>query len=272
MDFDVIVPHSGMMITVASLSGLWRRSLLAFADGGRDETSAVFWLQAEPHFADLRQPAGAPDFSHMRGMDDLTADDCAWLAKQQGFAGVFRQCDDCFEWVRMIDYCPPGPFKDIGRLYWKGDVLVEEGRDVPYVEHWHRDAPAGGPVAALVLAAPANGAAGCLVRAGADFFYARGRAAPIAAGANLAALVAAAPLEAARRLLDCEISQGRIEGRTWRISRSTLPFRVGDALGPGRAGDLLTVGDRAPAGEGVRTAWRIVEARGDTSALFDVSA
>jgi hypothetical protein len=259
-----------MMISVDSLSGLWRRSLLAFADGTRDETAAVAWLQADPHYADLRQPAGMPDFPHARGLDDLTAADCGWLARQQGFAGVFRHCNDCFEWVRVIDYCPPGPFKDIGRLYWNGDILVEEGRDVPYLEHWHRDAPPAGPVAALVLAAE-TGAPGCLVRAGVDFFYARGRLRPLAPGADLAALVAGATLEGARALLDCEISQGRIDSGAWLITRSTLPFRVGDTLAPALAGAVLTVGDRAASGGGARTAWRIAEARGDASALFDVS-
>jgi hypothetical protein len=84
-------------------------------------------------------------------------------------------------------------------------------------------------------------------------------------------LVAGATLEGARALLDCEISQGRIDSGAWRITRSTLPFRVGDTLAPALAGAVLTVGDRAASGGGARTAWRIAETRGDASALFDVS-
>jgi hypothetical protein len=274
MDFDVFLGHVAKMITVASLTGLWRRSLLVTADGKRDETTSVAWLQAHPHYADLRQPEGMPAFSPVSGLDDLSMADCRWLAAQQGFAGFFRRLDDGFEWVRMLDFCPPGPVKDIGRLYWDGDILVEEGRDVPYLEHWHRDPSRPvAPTASLVLAAPQSAAPGMLVRAGADFMYARGRPAPLPPGAELPVLVAAAPdLAAARRLLDCEISQGVVEGGAWRITRSTLPYRVGDDLAPQLTPAGVTVADRAASGAAGRTAWRSIEARGDTSAFFDASA
>jgi len=262
------------MITVDSLTGLWRRSLLVTADGERDETTNVAWLQARPHYVDLRQPDAMPDFSHLGGLNDLSVADCRWLATQQGFAGFFRKLDDCFEWVRLLDFCPPGPVKDIGRLYWDGDVLVEEGRDIPYLEHWHRDPQRPvAPTASLLLVAPSGEAQGMLVRAGADFMYARGRAAPLPPGADLAALVAAAPdLEAARHLLDCEISQGVVEAGTWRITRSTLPYRAGDDLAPRLTPDGISVADRAASGAACRTLWRSLESCGDTSVFFDVSA
>jgi hypothetical protein len=244
------------MITIPSLAGLWRRSLLAFPDGRADDTTSVAWLQAGLLYADLRQPAGMPDFSHAAGLNDLTMDDCRWLATQQGFAGQFREVDDCFEWVREMDFCPSGPFKDIGRLAWRGDVLVEEGRDVPYLEHWHRDEPAAAPVASLALTTPGAGARGVLVRAGAAFMYAAGRALPLPAGADLAELVAAAPgLSAARQLLNCEISLGKIEGTAWRITRSTLPFRRGDDLAPRMSGGSLSVAIRDDAGAAHRRDW-----------------
>jgi hypothetical protein len=256
------------MMSVASLVGQWRRSLLELPDGTRDVTTEVTWLQAHPHFADLRQPAGMPDFSHVAGLDDLTAEDCRWLATQLGFAGFFRRLDDGFEWVRLVDFWPPGPVKDIGRLSWEGDVLVEVGRDAPYLEHWHRDVSrAVVPAASFILSAVETAAPGLLVRVGASFMYARGRAAPLPAGASLAELVAAAPdVQAARVLLDCEISQGVIEDSGWRIVRSTLPYRVGDDLAPLLNADRVSVAGGAAG----RMAWQIIEAQGDVSGFFDV--
>jgi hypothetical protein len=260
------------MITVGSLAGEWHRSLLALPDGARDTTSIVTWLQAHPHFADLRQPPEMPDFSHARGLDDLTAEDCGWLATQQGFAGFFRRLDDGFEWVRLVDFCPPGPLKDIGRLYWDGDILVEEGRDAPYLEHWHRNAArAVTPAGSFLLEAPETAAPAILLRVGAGFMYARGRPAPLPQGDSLAGLVAAtADLPAARRLLDCEISHGMIAGAAWRITRSTLPFRVGGDLAPRLDGGVVQVAERAPSGVAGTRRWRVIEAAGDTSALFDI--
>lgn len=249
---------------VAYLNGLWRRSLLVTEDGVRDESSVVAWLQVGSMFADLRQPAGMPDLSHVAGLDDLGMAECLWLARQLGFAGTFRKVDDCFEWVRELDYQPAGAFKDIGRLSWEGDVLVEVGRDVAYLEHWHRDAPPASPRVALRLRAAEQ--PGFLLRLGGIFMFARGRAAALPAGEDLAACVAAAPdVAAARALVDCEISFGMVADGAWRIERSSLPFRVGDDLAPRwQAGGLVV------SGEGAHT-WRIAAAEGDTSTLFDVS-
>jgi hypothetical protein len=263
MDSDMEGCDCGGM-DVADLTGLWRRSLLSFPDGRRDESSAVAWLQAGRLFADLRQPAGMPDFSHVAGLHDLSREDCLWLAGQQAFAGTLRKLDDCVEWVRELDFQPEGPVKDIGRLFWDGDILVEEGRDVAYREHWHLDAPPASPCVALRLRAASR--LGFLVRLGGVFMYARGRPAALPAGADLAACVAAAPdLAAARALLDCEVSIGTVAG-AWRIERSTLPFRVGDDLAPRSQAGRLAVGDEAA------REWDVVAAEGDTLTLFDVSA
>jgi hypothetical protein len=43
-----------------TLTGLWRRSLIIWPDGRRDETTDVAWLQGERASIDLRQPAGLP--------------------------------------------------------------------------------------------------------------------------------------------------------------------------------------------------------------------
>jgi hypothetical protein len=252
------------MLNIEDMAGLWRRSLLAFPDGRRDISTIVSWLQAGAYYADLRQPGDMRDFSHAGELQDLSAADCAWLARQQGFAGIFRKVGDCFEWVRLLDFQPPGPFADIGRLYWDGDVLVEEGRDVEYLEHWHRDAPPELPILALELSGAARGV---LVRVGGDFMYARDRAATLPPGDDLAACIAgAAGISEMRSLVDCEISVGTVAGAAWRIRRSTLPYRVNDDLSPRLGGARLTVAD----GGTTRRDWAITAMSGDISAFIDV--
>src|SRR5262245_47539272 len=68
------------------LPGLWIRSLIAWPDGRRDTTTQVFWLQGPGFFADLRQPTGAPDFSRVHRLADVTDTQLTWMSKQEAFA------------------------------------------------------------------------------------------------------------------------------------------------------------------------------------------
>jgi hypothetical protein len=95
---------------MSECSGLWRRSLLIDGDGSRDTSSGVLWLQGISAYVDTR-----------------------------GFAGRLSQHDDVFEWQRMIDVTPPGPFPDAGRMRWENGTLIETGVHEDYVEHWVRD-------------------------------------------------------------------------------------------------------------------------------------
>lgn len=241
------------ILNVSTLTGLWTRSLLVQPDGSRDETTSVAWAQGPSLYIDLRQPAGRPDLSHAASLADLTAADCAWLATQQGFAGIFRQDGEFFEWVRELDFQPPaGP--DSGRLFWQSGILVETGRYADYLEHWHRDPAPLSPCGALRLLAP-DGRPAMLVRTGEKFMFARARHPDLPlTGTTLAECIAgAASLQAAQALLDCEISQGQISNNLWRISRSTLPFREGVLLTPSIMDNTLQLDGapwRMPAQEG----------------------
>src|SRR5580765_2420592 len=101
---------------VGKLGGLWRRSLIARADGTRDTDTWVRWLQGPGGYIDLRQPAGRPDFTGVRCLRDLTMTQLDWLAAQDGFAGQLLVHDGVFEWRRDIDFQPPGPTPDRGWL------------------------------------------------------------------------------------------------------------------------------------------------------------
>jgi hypothetical protein len=218
---------------VAELQGLWRRSLITWPGRGSDTTTTVRWLQGPRAYADLRQPTPRPDFSHVRSLDDLALEDCAWLARQEGFAGHLSFDGVHFEWQREIDFQPRAAHPDAGSLRWDGNVLVETGRESDYIEHWHRDpALPTTPANILDLQADRGSPKKTLLRVGPYFMFARDRAIHLETGdQSLAEYVADAPDVAhARELIDCEISFGEVRPEGLPITASTLPFRVGTPL------------------------------------------
>ena len=128
---------------LAECAGLWRRTLLIEADGTRDTTPGVLWLQGVTAYVDSR-----------------------------GFAGRVMQRDNVFEWQREIDLEAPGEFPDAGAMHWDGDVLVETGVHADYVEHWVRDDAE--PLRCGALFLTSEHGAGLLLRVGDSFAFAGG--------------------------------------------------------------------------------------------------
>lgn len=218
---------------ISDLQGLWRRSLIAWPGRGSDRTTTVRWLQGPRAYVDLRQPTPQPDFSHVRSLNDLTLEDCAWLARQEGFAGHLSFDGVHFEWHRAIDFQPRAARPDAGSLRWDGNVLIETGRDADYVEHWHRDPGLPRTPANVVdLQAYRGSPKKTLLRVGPNFMFARDRAIHLETGyGSLGEHVNAAPdVERARELVDCEISFGEVRQEGLRITASTLPYRVDTLL------------------------------------------
>ncbi|MGE4483351.1 hypothetical protein [Acidocella sp.] len=239
-------------------SGLWTRSLLAFPDGRRDETTKVKWLQGPRLFADLRQPTGRPACCLTQGPERLSHEASQWLASQSGFAGVFSFQDGIAEWRREIDFQPRAALPDAGRLEWRGRVLVETGLHVPYLEHWHAGEEPHAPSFGLRLRSASDGRLAILVRSGPLFMLARDRAPGIALSGPdlLTCLAGAADPAAMRAILDCEISSGHVEPG-WVIGHSTLPWREGKALCLSLHGESHFNLDGTP--------WEILHAEGDLS-------
>lgn len=264
------------MLALSDMPGLWNRSLLVQANGARDTTTFVAWLQGPTLFADLRQPAGGPSFAGVRALGDLGSEQIAWLAEQEGFAGRLEQDGEYFVWRRMLDFQPPALTPDSGRLFLDGATMVEEGRYSPYIEHWHRESGPLSPCAAVRLRDAVSGVDGFLVRAGSVFMYARaGFSASLAPGSRLGVgLDKARSLEAARQLVDCEISFGQIAGSDWTILRSSLPYRVGGRLCPQlvRTEHRCLTADVAADGSAMRRTWKVLELEGDATALGEEAA
>lgn len=147
-------------VIASDCTGLWRRTLLVDADGSRDTSTDVVWLQGLTAYVDSR-----------------------------GFAGSLRQRADVFQWNRDVELEPPGPFPDAGEMRWDGTTLVETGVHEDYVEHWVREAGPTTPCGAVFVRGP-DGKPGLLVRVGALFGWAGGGTVLIdeVEGSNWAAL------------------------------------------------------------------------------------
>ncbi|MGF7237503.1 MAG: hypothetical protein ACQSGP_21450 [Frankia sp.] len=282
---------------MGELVGLWRRCLLVGPDDSRDTETEVTWLQGDRAYVDLRRPVGTPGCFGVRGLRQLTISQLLALAEQEGFAGWLEPAGGFFEWRRVVDLQPPSKHPDAGSLRLQGQRrcdhgflappaavvperdhrdhrhhMVEEGRDIPYVEHWRRGTDPVVPRASVHLRDPETGTDGFVVRVGATFMYARARSAELLpVGTRLRdAVRGATSLRVAQDLLDCEVSLGRVDSRAWTVERSSLPFKVGTPLAPEflpGAGDRYRTADLTADGTPTPRTWEIITAEGDLGAL-----
>jgi hypothetical protein len=250
---------------IPSLRGLWQRSLIRWPDGRCDTTTAVRWLQGPSLYLDLRQPLGRPDFKSVQSLADLSDAHIEWLVRQEGFAGRLSFDGVYFEWGRDIDFQPKAMYSDCGRLWYENDYVVEEGRDIPYIEHWHGSIDGDASIgAAMRLQSTDGDRSGCIARVGDMFMYARGRGIAMPDLPDLRRCVQAAPTRTdLLHLLDCEISFGHV-GAGWHIEHSSLPFREGEMLSPqSLQGRHLQTTDVDIEGRALARRWRIVESEGE---------
>lgn len=250
--------------SLETLPGLWSRSLIAWPDGRRDTTTWVNWLQGPGLYLDLRQPDARPDLSAATSLSALDPAAMDWLARQEGFAGELVHEHGWFEWRRDIDFQPEAVYSDQGRLWIEDGVMVEEGKDIPYIEHWHRDPAGAGPCWGMRLRDRDTGQRGALLRMGSLFMYARERGCTVPGGLSLADCVAGAPdIASAQAFLDCEISQGAVTSAGWILQRSSLPFREGKSLSPVLGGATLQTADTDRDGRPTARFWEITDLRGE---------
>ncbi|OGU36973.1 MAG: hypothetical protein A2199_03755 [Hydrogenophilales bacterium RIFOXYA1_FULL_63_33] len=242
--------------------GVWRRSLLETADL-RDTHSHVFWLQTPRWHADLRLPAGRPDFSGVRSLAECSEVQLAWLARQQGFCGVTQIDGTRCTWHRQMDFQPANGSRDIGRMVFDGERLTETGIETDYLETWERLPPSRGGTAALELVMEAGEPPirpTWLLVAGACFMYVQGRSYPLSDAPDLPHLIARMQPSHAQLLdwLNVEISFGyRMGPNPWRIEHSTLPFREETFLT--RPGAIRRLGYQIAVEGSRERRWRILD-------------
>jgi hypothetical protein len=128
--------HLSQPVSLASLTGTWRRRWIRRPGGREDATTRVWWVQAGRYYGDLRLPA-----------DVDTAVDATETA--EGFAGELVESRGIFHWRRDLDLRPTGK-ADMGRLRYTDAgmrVMIEDGAEEPYVELWERIGSAEAPLA-----------------------------------------------------------------------------------------------------------------------------
>lgn len=215
--------------------GVWQRKVLE-QGADLDTASQVYWLQTAHWHADLRIPAGRPDFSGIRDLHECDRAHLDWLATQQGFFGMTEVDGARCHWRRFADFQPDSGHRDVGQMAFNDERLIEVGCEADYLEVWQRLPEGTGGSAVLERAPPAGGQAGrrtWLLVTGSWFAYVRERLDVLPSAASLARLVEETrpPRERLLAWLDFEISLGHREGRQpWRIEHSSLPFREGAIL------------------------------------------
>lgn len=246
--------------------GLWQRLILQRDAVPADVTSNVFWLQTRGLHADIRIPAGRPDFGVARSLAEYPRDQLLWLAQQEGFAGITEVEGEVCSWLRHMDFRPPTRSRDIGRMVFiEDDVIVETGLEARYLEVWER-VPGSTGLSIALERVDAQGRSieplEYLVVAGEYMMHVRNRrTAPLGPAESLLDLVEReqGDDERLRALLDFEVSFARQTPGGWRTQLSTLPFLEGRSIvsgemlpAPGSDGFVVLPGTPA-------TRWKVLE-------------
>jgi hypothetical protein len=224
------VPVQEGAATVTIPIGVWQRDWIQRHGGAFDRSVTVRYVQTPSVFGDVRIPVDRAGVAQATSFAELTDDQLAVLARQNGFAGTMTIDGANATWHHEIDFQPAGGDADIGRIEPAGNArMFEHALDGSYVESWSAiERGAGGSFAARVVR---DGRADQLLAvAGGHFIYARARPSVLPAGRSIADVIVQthATRDMVIAYLDCEISYGAVAG--WLIERSTLPWQEGKRL------------------------------------------
>jgi hypothetical protein len=229
-------------VTVPDLMiGCWKRAWIEFADGTRDDTTTVVWLQTESLMADVRIAADRGDLSGRAGLNECTIDELRVLAAADASSG-FTECGPIeldaggvrtatATWHTRghgINFQPVSAFPEPGLMSWNDDatVMMERAPSGAYVEEWRLVAGSRDHVSVTRLDEAT------IYRAGPIAVFVRDRRVAIPRPARLQDLLddcnGDRPMMEA--LLDCEFSIAELEGERWVVTASTLPWREGEVL------------------------------------------
>jgi hypothetical protein len=211
-------------------TGAWQRDWIRRRGGAPDAGILVRYVQTPSVFADVRIRGDRPVPPGVSSFAELTDEQLAALARQNGFAGFTTMDGDHATWHHEIDYQPAGGGADIGRIEPVGEAtMFEHGLDASYVERWSLlEADAGSYLAVRLVRG--GRVEQLLAVAGDHFVYARARPVALPPADSITDLIASthATREMIIGYLDCELSYGTTRG--WQIERSTLPWQDGRRL------------------------------------------
>jgi len=223
------------------MMGCWRRAWIEYADGRRDETGVVLWLQTESAMVDVRVAHDRGDFTGCTSLKECTLDQLRAIAASDGSSG-WTECSPVFEeddgtrtataqWHTRghgINFQPVSAYPEPGSMSWNRDATVmhERAPSGAYVEKW-RLVP--GSRDRLSVETPADGSGTTVYRAGPVAVLVRDRIQPIPRQARLVELFDefADDRATVEGLLDCEFSIAEQQRDRWTITTSTLPWLEG---------------------------------------------
>jgi len=221
--------------------GCWRRAWIEFADGRRDDTTVVVWLQTNSLMVDVRVPPGRSDLARRGGLDDCTIDDMRALATSDASSG-FTECGPVTTnrhgirsatavWHTRghgVNFQPVSAFPEPGLMTWSDDgaVMSEQAPSGAYTEEWRLIPGSRDP---LTVTSRGDDV---VYRAGDIAVLVRDRTVAIPRQARLDELLAEYADDQAtlRALLDCEFSVVERIGDDWTIFASTLPWMEGTVI------------------------------------------
>jgi hypothetical protein len=223
------------------LVGCWQRAWIEFADGNRDDTSTVIWLQLQSKMADIRVSIDQPGHDRS-GLGACSLDELRALAASEsssgyttctpivmGDDGVRRATAEWFTRGDGVAFQPVSAFPEPGLLEWNDDgtVLYERAPSGAYEEEWRL---ISGTSSDLQYRQRADGSE--IYIAGSAAVLVRDRPHPIPRAARLQELVAECGDDRAaiERLIDCEFSFARQHGSSYVVEASTLPWNIGKVV------------------------------------------
>ncbi|MEO7370797.1 MAG: hypothetical protein ABIZ69_08045, partial [Ilumatobacteraceae bacterium] len=117
--------------------GCWKRAWIEFADGTRDDTSTVVWLQTESLMVDVRVAGDRADLRDRSGLAQCTVDDLRAIAASDASSG-FTECGPAAvganglrcataSWHTRghgINFQPVSAFPEPGLMSWNDDGSV----------------------------------------------------------------------------------------------------------------------------------------------------
>jgi hypothetical protein len=221
--------------------GCWKRAWIEFADGSRDDTSTVVWLQTPSLMVDVRVAPDRPRLTGRTRLHDCTFTELRAIATTDASSG-FTKCGPAevgadgqrsaiATWHTRghgINFQPVSAFPEPGLMTWNDDgtVMTERAPSGAYVEEWHLVAGSADP-----LHVSGDGAT-TTYRAGPVAVIVRDREVAIPRAARLTELLDehAGDRALCEALLDCEFSVAELTGPDWIVTASTLPWKVGTVV------------------------------------------
>ena len=224
------------------MMGLYRRRIIAFADGTSDTATQVFWLQSRNFSIDLRLPRDDGLVARAVPWAEYSAAELNVLGNYEGWAARSSWDGEQLVWhdpvaLQLHDRWPePAPLRRVG------NCMIEFAPSGAYVEDWRLQPSKPGPLVGLRLLEQREVDSGRLLHRGGGLIVSGdhaglvlGRPEPVAGAGPLVQqiLAASGDGEALGRLMGFETSMACgsvLEG--FAVTHSTCPARIGQPVFP----------------------------------------